>query len=245
MKIKKIFRIVLGIALTLITLTGCFAAAFFLTSLIYKNIGRYPPALVVQIMNSFLGLFFAIFFVGLFTSLRVKYSKPQIGGVFESIITVIEKIAGGDFNVRLEQNPEGKGPFGELMKSVNHMALELSQMEKMQVQEFISNVSHEIQSPLTSIRGFAKVLRNNELCPEDKCHYLSIIEAESMRLSRLSDNLLKLASLEAETISFQPKSYRLDLQVRSLILACEPQWLAKEIEMEVFMDEASLRMKIC
>jgi two-component system phosphate regulon sensor histidine kinase PhoR len=107
-------------------------------------------------------------------AIRVKFVKPKLGGIFETIIKALEKIARGDFNVLLDPNPEGGGPFGELVKSVNNMALELGQMEKMR-QEFIANVSHEIQSPLTSIRGFAKVLRNDQLSPEERLRYLSII----------------------------------------------------------------------
>ncbi len=77
-------------------------------------------------------------------------------------------------------------------------------METMR-QEFISNVSHEIQSPLTSICGFARALQNEHLAPTDRAHYLNIIEIESS-LSKLSDNLLALASLDAEHIKFRNQS---------------------------------------
>ena len=239
MKLKETVRIVLGIILGLISLAACFSGAFYLTSFIYKNTGRYPPTLLVQVVNSFLGLFFAIFFFVLIIKIGGKFAKTQPWGIFEPIIKAVEKIAGGDFSVRLDHDTKDKGPFGELVKSVNHMALELSRMEQMR-QEFIANVSHEIQSPLTSIRGFAQVLRNDRLSPEERLRYLSIIEAESARLSKLSDNLLKLASLEAETVSFQPKSYSLDKQIRNIVLSCEPQWVAKEIEMEVMLDEVTI-----
>src|SRR5512143_889254 len=116
------------------------------------------------------------------------------------------------------------------------MALELNQMENLR-QEFISNVSHEIQSPLTSIRGFAQALENDQLTNEERHHYLNIIEEESTRLSRITEDLLRLASLESDKVKFEPKSYRLDQQIRSLILACEPQWRAKEIDLEVSLVE--------
>jgi signal transduction histidine kinase len=233
-KQKETLQALLGITLALIALTGCFAAAFFLTAFIYKNTGQHLPALPVQIINSFLGLLLA----ALIILIQVKCLEPKPKGIFESIIMAIEKIARGDFNVRLN-SAESKGPFDKLAQSVNNMALELNRMEKMR-QEFIANVSHEIQSPLTSIRGFAKVLQNDKLSSEERLHYLNIIEAESTRLSKLSDNLLKLASLEAETVRFQPKPYPLDKQLRNLILACEPQWVERGIEMEVFIDEVTI-----
>jgi two-component system phosphate regulon sensor histidine kinase PhoR len=107
-------------------------------------------------------------------------------------------------------------------------------------QEFISNVSHEIQSPLTSIRGFAQALENDHLSAEERHHYLSIIEEESTRLSRITEDLLKLASLESEQLHFEPKPYRLDKQIRSLILACEPQWSIKSINMDVSLEELTV-----
>ncbi len=228
-------KIVAAITMVIVSLIICFSASFFLTSHLYENIGRQPPELLVQLINFILGLFFELLII---IYARKKLFKNLVG-VLEATIKVIGEIAKGNFNVRLDCNVKADGQYEVLVKSVNNMAEELSNMEKMR-QEFISNVSHEIQSPLTSIRGFAQALKNKELNAADKSHYLSIIESESMRLSRLSDNLLKLASLEAETMKFAPKTYRLDKQLRNLILACEPQWLDKGIEMEVILDEINI-----
>ena len=67
-------------------------------------------------------------------------------------------------------------------------------------QDFVSNVSHEIQSPLTSIRGFAALLQNQNLFCEEKKSYLGIIQMETKRLFKLSDNLLKLSALDCGTV---------------------------------------------
>jgi len=100
-------------------------------------------------------------------------------------------------------------------------------------QDFVSNVSHEIQSPLTSIRGFVTLLKNENLSKDERLHYIDIIEAESLRLSKLSDNLLKLSALDSEYTSFQPKQYLLNKQLKDAILMLEPQWAAKSIELIV------------
>lgn len=235
MKIKEIVQNVFGISLVLILLIGCFSAAFFLTSFIYTTIGRSPTELLVQIINSLLGLILASIIIKI-----IALFDQHNTGLFATVIEAQKKIAGGDFNVSMDKNAEGNGPFVELVESINIMALELSKMEKMR-QEFISNVSHEIQSPLTSIRGFAQALRNNKLSTENKLHYLNIIEAESMRLSKLSDNLLRLASLEADTIKFEPRAYRLDKQLRSIVLACEPHWSDNNIIMDISLEEIEIK----
>jgi len=130
-------------------------------------------------------------------------------------------------------------PINKLFKGINDMAQELNQVEALR-QEFISNVSHEIQSPLTSIRGFARALQNDQLSAQDRDRYLGIIQTESMRLSKLSDNLLALAALESDTMRFEPQPYRLDRQIRKLVLVCERQWTAKNIDMEVTADELNI-----
>ncbi len=232
-------RVFGGIAAALLFLTGMISVAFFLTAFIYENTGREPPALLVQIINSLLGLFLSFLilstlgriFSSKFVAQRMRFTEP--------IINAMGRIAKGDFSVRLDDQFREDKPFGDLAKGVNDMAIELSQMEALR-QEFISNVSHEIQSPLTSIRGFAGVLQNEQLRQEDRLHYLNIIETESLRLSRITDNLLKLASLESKEIKFEPKPYRLDKQIRNLILACEPQWAGKRIDMDVSLEEVSI-----
>jgi two-component system, OmpR family, phosphate regulon sensor histidine kinase PhoR len=159
--------------------------------------------------------------------------------LLSEVMDALESIAKGNFRVRLKHNLKEDEPFAGLVRSVNEMALNLEQTENMR-QEFISNVSHEIQSPLASIKGFTYVLNNDELTSEERKHFLSIIETETMRLSRLSENLLKLAALEADSVKFDPKPYRLDKQLRALILSCEPQWNEKKIKMDAYLDSVTV-----
>jgi signal transduction histidine kinase len=233
--IKRLLQQAYYIAVALSVLTGCFIAAFFLTAYIYGKMGLHLALLPLSIINLLLGLFFSIFVT---YSIRRRHSL-RYAHLFDSIIQAMEQIARGDFDAKVNESFRDDEPFGNVAKSVNKMALELSQMERMR-QEFIANVSHEIQSPLTSIRGFAQALRNDRLNAEERAHYLSIIETESRRLSKVSDNLLKLASLEAQNMKFEPRLYRLDKQIRSLILASEPQWLDKQLDLRVELDELDI-----
>ena len=228
-----LFRIFWTIFVVLLV-TLMFSIAFYLTGYFYTITNLKPPAVLVQIINSFLGLIFT----GLITSFFARFFRRQQFGAFQSIIQALERIARGDFSTRLEHERENDILDG-LVDSVNKMAQNLGQMESMR-QEFISNVSHEIQSPLTSIRGFAQALRNDQLSPPERHHYLEIIETESSRLSRLTDDLLKLASLDAEQVKFEPQPYRVDHQIRSVILTCEPQWCDKSLDVEVALDEITL-----
>lgn len=218
-----------------------FAAAYVSTAYLVKIINFQPAPILMQVMNSFLGLIIVVLLLLGGTSLFRSRIKSQQMGAFGPIIRAMEQISRGDFNVQID-NAYGEREnqlFGELVNSVNHMAGELSQMEKLR-QEFISNVSHEIQSPLTSIRGFAQALENDRLSADERKHYLGIITDESTRLSRITENLLRLASLEADQIAFEPRAYRLDKQIRSLILACEPQWTAKGLDLDISLEEVTV-----
>jgi signal transduction histidine kinase len=224
---------------TLMVLSGLalvFTFTFYATALLYQVTGLHPPEIVAQLINSLFGLIL----MGLIARIASSFFKSERASPFIAIIQALERIARGDFNTRLENDYHDNQIIGELVDGVNKMAVELDQMETMR-QEFISNVSHEIQSPLTSIRGFAQVLKSDTLSPQDRLHYLEIIEMESTRLSRLSDDLLKLTSLESNPAQFEPSLYRLDKQIRSLILTCEPQWAAKKLILDVDLQEVSIR----
>ena len=135
-------------------------------------------------------------------------------------------IAGGDFNVEL--NIKQSGELGVLARSFEEMAYDLQQLEQMR-KEFVSNVSHEVQSPLTSISGYALALKQVDLTVEEKNRYLDIIMAEAQRMSKMSDSLLKLSLLESKAPPMQPVSLSLDEQIRRVIVAIQPQWMTKNI----------------
>lgn len=238
---KPVLQIATLITLSLLILSGLWIGSFFLTALLYQIIGRTPFPFLVQVINSLLGLFLFILLVvsAIIWGNSRPAAKREQRGVFEPIIEALGRIAQGDFKVRLNSTIEVNPFTSELAKSVNQMAEELNQMEHMR-QEFISNVSHEIQSPLTSIRGFAGALHHEHLSAEEKQHYLNIIEMESIRLSRITDNMLKLASLDAEQVKIEVQSYRLDKQIRALILVCEPLWTSKAIEIDVALEELDI-----
>lgn len=232
---RKAFRTMSLALVALLSLNFCWIAAYYLVTFMYDGrIGGRPEDLVRQLAVSTAGL---MLFGGALAVLS-RFSYPAHLARFRSVLDAMGRLARGDYDVKLKQ-AEADGQFGEFVRSFNDMAAQLGAMEKMR-QEFISNVSHEIQSPLTSIAGFARALRAPGLGGEERDRYLGIIETECMRLSRLSANLLRLASLESDHPPFEPRRYRLDRQLREAVLACEPQWLEKSIEVEANLDAVEI-----
>ncbi|KWW13043.1 hypothetical protein AS888_08890 [Peribacillus simplex] len=209
----------------------CFSAGYFIIQLLPVKLSSYVQYLLTILTS--------IAIMMLTGYLIHAFSHNKRVNIYLEIIHALRKIANGDYDVQLDLNTGKKNEMTEIISQFNHMAKQLKQMEEMR-QEFISNVSHEIQSPLTSIVGFAQALQSNKLTTEESNHYLHIIETESRRLSKLSDNLLKLTSLESEHHPFERANCRLDQQIRSIILACEPNWLEKELEMDISLEKVSI-----
>ncbi|MEX3623476.1 sensor histidine kinase [Viridibacillus arvi] len=140
------------------------------------------------------------------------------------------RIAAGDFNVKL--NIKQNGELGTLARSFEEMTHDLHQLEQMR-RDFVSNVSHEVQSPLTSISGYALALKQVELTDNERSRYLDIIIAEADRMSKMSDSLLKLSLLESQSQQLQLVTFNLDEQIRRVIVAIQPQWSARNIHFEL------------
>lgn len=147
-----------------------------------------------------------------------------------------KKVADGDFSVQLE--PKGSGEIRELTENFNSMIRGLSANEYLH-KEFISNISHEFNTPITSLKGYAKLLKSDKLTPEQRAEYADIIIAESDRLSRLSADMLKLSELEHGGISPEYKVFSLDEQIRSAVILLQQSWESKNISLDIDLEETS------
>ncbi|MDA1476965.1 sensor histidine kinase [Bacillus changyiensis] len=242
MKLPKFLKRILGFLAVTLSLLLCWSSAYWLTLAIYHAIQYSPHEIARQLINSVLGFFF--FGCCMYLMTRIDWVKAQQDKFLHPMIDAMKMMAEGNFNIdlsyyRSQLRGRDNHPYYKIIESINHMASRLGEMEEMR-QQFISNVSHEIQSPLTSISGFAHALKSDDLTPEERKHYLQIIEKESIRLSKLSENLLKLTSLEADHLTLELKDYRLDHQIRRIILANEPQWAEKGIQMDISLEKLNI-----
>lgn len=242
MKALDIIKRIAGFLAVAVSLLVGWSCAYWLTPILYEAIDYVPHELTRQLINSVLG--FLLFGFCVYFITHIPWVKARQEKAWHPLFQAMKMMAEGNFNIDLSyyrQQLRGRDdhPYSKIINSINDMADRLGEMEEMR-QEFISNVSHEIQSPLTSISGFAHALKNDDLSREERKHYLQIIEMESNRLSKLSENLLKLTSLESDHVPFELKNYRLDRQLRRIILANEPQWAEKEINMDVSLEAVTI-----
>lgn len=126
-----------------------------------------------------------------------------------------------------------KDEIGQLAQSFQQMTIKLSENDRIR-KEFISDVSHDFQSPLLNIKGYAELLFADELPEEERKSYASVIQSETERLSSLSQQLLLLTSLDQLSSPLEMITYSLDEQLKETIR--KYRWLLEEKNLTLSMD---------
>lgn len=161
----------------------------------------------------------------------------MIVGRLSALGQAAQAIAGGDLSRRVPG--EGTDEIAELARSFNHMAERLQNLveslrhsEKLR-RDMMASISHELRTPVTSIRGFAEALRDGVVPPGQRERYYEILAAESARLGRLIQDLFDLARFEAG---------QLDLRVERLAAG---RWLREFAERAApAVEQAGCRLEL-
>ena len=148
-------------------------------------------------------------------------------------------VADGDFSVKLSTNSP-INEVKELYESFDLMVQELSATEILQT-DFVSNVSHEIKTPVNAIEGYAMLLQGCQQASEEEEEYVNKILFNTKRLSTLVGNVLLLSKIDNQAIQKNEKKFRLDEQIRQSIMQLETRWTEKEIEFDVDLDRVEFK----
>ncbi|MBS7125335.1 MAG: HAMP domain-containing histidine kinase, partial [Coprobacillus sp.] len=163
------------------------------------------------------------------------------------LTTAIKELSNGNYNVRVDN--VGQDEISKLNQGFNQMARQLAKQDETR-QKFISDISHEFQTPLTSIQGFANILKEEDLPKEQRVKYANIILYNSKRLSSLAKNMLQLTLLDREEIELEISNYSLVNQMNRVISTQENQATEKNIEIvfetpkkDIFIDGDEQRLE--
>ena len=120
--------------------------------------------------------------------------------VSRKVLTPVKKLSQvaneyskGNLEVRTEIHSSDE--IGQLAESMEYMADELAKLEDYR-RDFVSNISHDFRSPLTSIKGYIEAMKDGTIPPEKQQRYMDIVLAETQRLTKLTQGLLDLNNLE-------------------------------------------------
>jgi signal transduction histidine kinase len=134
-------------------------------------------------------------------------------GILEPIREIIatsKQYAAGNFSARI--NVKTNNEFGELARYMEEMADELSRSNEYR-KSFISNISHDFRSPLTSIKGYIGAMLDGTIPPENYDKYLNIVLNETNRLTKLTQGLLELNNFD----SFDLQLDKSNFDIKSII----------------------------
>ncbi len=180
--------------------------------------GPFMPVVITLAASTIVGTFVSLI-MGRFPL------KP-----IRKVIEAINQLANGNFSARLDIVRPSE--FKELSESFNRMAEELGGIELLRT-DFVNNFSHEFKTPIVSVKGFAEVLKRDNLTAGERDKYLDIIIKESDRLASLATNVLNLAKIENQNILSEKQPFDLGEQVRRCIVLLQSQWEQKQIALSV------------
>ena len=156
----------------------------------------------------------------------------------KKIVETTNQLAKGDFEARIPDlhNFYGRSEFDDIADNINHLADELSGIETLRT-DFISNVSHELKTPLAVIGNYGTMLQDPEISYEKRLEYAKGITDASKRLAELITNILKLNKLENQQIYPDKKSFDLSEQLCESIINFENIWEAKNIDLDTDIED--------
>ena len=156
----------------------------------------------------------------------------------DQILAATDKIASGDFSVRLEPSHSFSryNQFDYIIDNLNKMAEELSRTEVLHT-DFISNLSHEIKTPLAVIQNYATSLQNKRLDEETRVKYAETLATATRRLTVLVTNILKLNKLEHQGLDDENEEINLTESLTEIVLGFEDMIERKQLELECDFDE--------
>jgi len=187
---------------------------------IYETLGK------VQGQVTFLSLA-----SGIIAALLSLFLAGILTGPVKELTRGVEKMTGGELGVRVPVHSNDE--MGRLAAAFNIMSEKLEKVEKTR-REFIANASHEIRSPLGSIKALAQsLLESNERDPDVYREFLADIDSEIDRLSRLADELLYLVRLEEEGIKVNREYQPISPLVKRVLGLLRPQAGNRKIAMDV------------
>ncbi|MGT2844694.1 sensor histidine kinase [Streptococcus hongkongensis] len=145
----------------------------------------------------------------------------------------VKRVSTGDFSTKIVRKayPNDQAPFhneiDELSQNFNQMSEDLQNLAQLR-QDFISNVSHELKTPIASLSGISELLLSDQLELADRADLLHLMQSETDRLSRLCESILNLSGL-GKGYQAKDESVNISEQIRHAAIMLTEKWQDKVI----------------
>lgn len=230
-------------------LTDVFEKAHYMYAApVYNNSGEACGAVLVCAESYMLSellevivktIVVSILWVLLATLIAVYFIVEKITGPLKEISTAAKSFAKGKFDTRVRVR--GNDEIARLAEAMNNMAESLDNYDNMR-NTFMSNVSHDLRSPMTSISGFIDGILDGVIPPEKHEYYLRIVSAEIKRLSRLVASLLDLSRIQAGDRKFTMAPFDACEMCREIVISFEERINEKKLEVEFYSTDDEIEV---
>lgn len=174
----------------------------------------------------------------LFAALMIFLYTKRLSTPLREIAHTSTSMAAGDFSNRVTE--EGTKEIYDMAVAFNTMAGKLSETEQRR-RDFIANLSHELRSPMTNIRGFIQGILDGTIPESESKHYLDIVLNETNRLTKLVTSLLNLSRIENSDTPLEMSTVNINELIRLVLITKVNQIEQKELDVRLnFAQESSL-----
>lgn len=197
---------------------------------------RHNSILHIVVIMSYWIIISAAFLYVTNRQIKKVYDQPML-----KLSHAAKEVANGDFSVYVEpfHTPDKYDYIDVMITDFNLMVQELGSIETLK-NDFVSNVSHEIKTPLAIIRNYSTLIKKSEMSEETRNEYVETIIKTTDNLSLLVTNILRLNKLDNQEIEYPTDKYNVSNQVIECLLSFESLIDEKNIELEVELDDSVL-----
>lgn len=170
--------------------------------------------------------------------MTVYYITGKITKPITDMNQVVRRYSKGEFDLRVEDHGDSD-EVSQLGKSFNIMADGLNTLEEAR-RSFVANVSHELRSPLTSMRGFLEAMQDGTIPIEEQGKYLDIVINENRRMTAMVNDLLDLARIESGQVLLKTEPFDINELTTRTLLTFEARVDAKKLNVELELGDKKL-----
>jgi two-component system sensor histidine kinase BaeS len=180
---------------------------------------------VALVRGFLLALGAAVIVVALLAGLLAR----RLGDRLARVDAAAGRVASGDLTARVED--DGDDEVSHLADTFNDMARRLEAASKRE-RDFLLNVGHDLRTPLTTISGYAETLADGAIEAGDLPRVADVLQRQSRRLSRLVEDLMLLARLEAREFSLRNEPVDLGAHIGGVVDELRPRAEAARVRLE-------------
>ena len=184
-----------------------------------------------ETLNDLILIVVLVLLVGLLIGLIAVYSTTSaVIKPFREVNEIVQQYSMGDYNARIPIS--GTEETIQLALSFNNMADQLEDLEATR-QSFVANVSHELRSPLTSMKGFLEAMHDGTIVKEEYDQYIDIVLTETKRMASMVNDLLDLARIESGKSVLKLEVFDINELIRRILITFEARIYERKMDVEI------------